>query len=596
MPTVLNSLVANPIVLCLGLIGVVLLLDFLIRFVNVGLRINFQLRRVAGRVGKASGEPPGRIRPALESAFGGTCAYRAWREFDKTLHERTADAAGEREITDIRATVPAGAFISLDNVVDPRIQVEYFKHLPGILTGLGIIGTFTGLIQGLIAFNPAGDTNELRGSLAELFHHVMEAFTFSGIAIAAAMLVTLLEKSLYSACSNAVWRLGQQLDGLFRAGVGEEYLSSLVLSGEDSAVQLRGLRELLTSLTLRQIEATQQLSADLGQRIHDSLQEPLSAIALTVREAAGRQNEQAAAIMHQLMNSYTAQLRDIIGAHRGELGGMMGQAAETVAGMQATIGEQMRALTVHQQRQGEVVTQATTAMIDELQRAMVRIVAAQQDAADRSREASDTTTQAVKGAVASLSAENTRTMAATREVLDRMGHISGDMIDRLSAGAIAVGSAVGSVHQAAESLGRVAAEIATLQGQGREVAQAMTGAAAQLAEGTQGLGRVVGTLATIAGQLESVAASATSEADSRAALLRGLGEVMASAQVAGGEFARLTEEVRQTLRLSVEQFGDGVGKVLSTHLLDYQRQLGSAVDMLKGALEELAEYATQDEK
>ena len=626
MPTVLNSLIANRIILCLGLVGALLLLDFTLRFLIRGLRINFQLRRLAQLVGKARGDVPGRIKQTLEAAFSGTCADKAWREFEETLHERAATVAGEREIVEIRATAPAGSFVSLDNVVDPRIQVEYFKHLPGILTGLGIIGTFTGLIQGLIAFNPAGDPSELRGSLAELFHHVMEAFTFSGIAIASAMLITLLEKALYSSCSNAIWRLGQQLDSLFRAGVGEEYLSSLVASSQDSAAQLRELKEamvgelkeLLTNLTFRQIQATQQLSADLGARIHDSLQEPLSAIALTVREAAGRQNEQAAAIMRQLMNSYTTQLRDIMGAQKGELGGVMGQAAATIAGaevslqalvqdlrqagqqtsagVQATISGLMRSLSEHQQQQGAVVTQATTAMIDELQRALIRIVAAQQDAEARSREASDSTLQAVNGHVAALSAENTRTMAATRDALDRMGEVSSGMIDRLSSGAIAVGAAVGSVHQAAESLGRVATEIATLQGQNREVAQAMTEASSQLAAGALGLGDVVKTLAEISGQLQSVAASAASEADARGALLKDLGEVMDSARIAGAEFGRLAGEVRETLTVGVEQFGNGIGKVLSTHLLDYQRQLGGAVDMLKGALEELAEYATRGEK
>jgi hypothetical protein len=586
MPTVLYSLAANRIILCLGLIGAALLLDFIVRFLVTGLHINFQLRRLAGRVGRAGSEPPERIKQTLASAFAGTCADKAWREFEETLHERSAAGPGGQPSVDIRATAPAGAFISLDNVVDPRIQVEYFKHLPGILTGLGIIGTFTGLIQGLIAFNPAGDPTELRGSLAELFHHVMEAFTFSGIAIASAMLITLLEKALYSACSNAVWRLGQQLDGLFRAGVGEEYLSSLVASSQDSAAQLRALKEamvgelkdLLTALTLRQIQATQQLSADLGARIHDSLQQPLAAIALTVRETAGRQNEQAAAIMHQLMNAYTAQLREIMGAQQGALGGLM------------------QSLAAHQQQQGEAVTRATTTMVDELQRAMLRIVAAQQDAEARSRETSDTALQAVNGHIASLSAENSRTMGATREALERMGQVSADVIDRLSAGAIAVGAAVGSVHQAATSLGRVAGEIAALQGQSREVAQAMTAASSQLAAGAQGLGDVVHTLAGITAQLQSVAASAASEADSRGALLRDLGAVMEASRLAGAEFGRLAGEVRETLTVSVEQFGSGVGKVLSTHLLDYQRQLGSAVDMLKGALEELAEYATRDEK
>jgi len=322
--------------------------------------------------------------------------------------------------------------------------------------------------------------------------------------------------------------------------------------------------------------------------------------------------------MRQLMNSYTTQLRDIMGAQKGELGGVMGQAAATIAGaevslqalvqdlrqagqqssagVQATISGLMRSLSEHQQQQGAVVTQATTAMIDELQRALIRIVAAQQDAEARSREASDSTLQAVNGHVAALSAENTRTMAATRDALDRMGEVSSGMIDRLSSGAIAVGAAVGSVHQAAESLGRVATEIATLQGQNREVAQAMTEASSQLAAGALGLGDVVKTLAEISGQLQSVAASAASEADARGALLKDLGEVMDSARIAGAEFGRLAGEVRETLTVGVEQFGNGIGKVLSTHLLDYQRQLGGAVDMLKGALEELAEYATRGEK
>ena len=34
-------------------------------------------------------------------------------------------------------------------MVDAPLRTEFYKHLPGILTGLGIIGTFSGLIIGL---------------------------------------------------------------------------------------------------------------------------------------------------------------------------------------------------------------------------------------------------------------------------------------------------------------------------------------------------------------------------------------------------------------------------------------------------------------
>ena len=627
MPTVLSNLAANRMILCLGLVGITLLLDFTIRFLITGLRINFQLRRLATSVKSASSEAPGRIKQTLETAFSGTCVAKAWREFEETLHERHSIESGGRRITEIRATSPADAFISLENVVDPRIQVEYFKHLPGLLTGLGIIGTFTGLIQGLIAFNPSlSDTNALRGSLTDLFHHVMEAFTFSGMAIAAAMVVTLLEKSLYSACSNAVWRLSQQLDSLFRTGVGEEYLSSLVLSSQDSATQIRQLKqamvgelkELLTSLADRQIQATQQLSSDLGARIRDSLREPMSVIAQTVRETAGRQNEQVSAVMQQLMASYVTQMREMMGGQIGDLSGLMKQTSQAIssfelslkalvqdmqqagqqstAGVQATIGGLMQNLSEYQKKQGDAVTSATNAVLIELQRALVRIAAAQEEAERRARAASEITLQAVNDHVSSLSAENTRTISATRETLDRIGQVSSAMIDKLSSGAAAVSTAVLSVRQAAESLGRVANEIADLQGQSQQAAHAVAQATSQLAVGAQGLGNVVTTLASVSTQFQAVASVAASEADSRSALLKDLTEVIDRTRTAGGEFGRLSEEVRQTLAVSVEQFGSGVGKVLSDHLTDYQKQLGSAVDMLKGALEELAEYATKDEK
>jgi hypothetical protein len=591
-------------ILCLGLVGIALLLDFVVRFLITGLRINFQLRRLATSVEQASRATPDRIKQTLESEFSGTYADKAWREFEETLHERHSTGLGEAAITDIRATAPAGAFISLDNVVDPRIQVEYFRHLPGLLTGLGIIGTFTGLIQGLIAFNPSVDTSELRGSLTDLFQHVMQAFTFSGIAIAAAMLITLLEKSLYSACSNAVWRLSQQLDSLFRAGVGEEYLSSLVMSSQDSATQLRQLKEtmvgelkeLLTSLTIRQIQATQQLSRDL----------------------AGRQNEQVGAVVQQLVSSFATQMREIMGGQFGDLSGLMKQTSQaiagvevslralvrdmqqagqqTTAGVQAAMHDLMQNLSEHQKNQGETVTSAISAVLRELLGALARIVAAQDAAETRARAASDITAQALNNHISSLSAENARTMSATRETMDRIGHVSSEMIDKLSSGAAAVIAAVGSVRQAAESLGRVGGEIAALQGQSQQAAHAVTQATLQLAAGAQGLGDVVTSLASVSTQFQAVASVAATEADSRGALLNDLRAVMDATKTAGGEFGRLAEEVRQTLALSVEQFGNGVGKVLSDHLFDYQKQLGSAVDMLKGALEELAEYAAKDEQ
>ena len=65
-----------------------------------------------------------------------------WEEFRDTLHEqKDLDASGSHQITAIRQTVPAETYFSEQILVHSPLRTEFFKHLPGILTGIGIIGT-----------------------------------------------------------------------------------------------------------------------------------------------------------------------------------------------------------------------------------------------------------------------------------------------------------------------------------------------------------------------------------------------------------------------------------------------------------------------
>ena len=87
----------------------------------------------------------------------------------------------------VRSTLPAETFFNGQTVVDARLRTEFFKHLPGIYTGIGIIGTFTGLIEGLRQFQVSENAATVRGSLESLMHAVGQAFLISASAIAAAI-------------------------------------------------------------------------------------------------------------------------------------------------------------------------------------------------------------------------------------------------------------------------------------------------------------------------------------------------------------------------------------------------------------------------
>ncbi|KVL17931.1 hypothetical protein WS95_18650 [Burkholderia sp. MSMB1826] len=64
-----------------------------------------------------------------------------------------------------RSTALAETFFTDQAIVDSRLKTDFFKHLPGVLTGLGIIGTFLGLIKGLVHFDVSVDPAAAQASV-----------------------------------------------------------------------------------------------------------------------------------------------------------------------------------------------------------------------------------------------------------------------------------------------------------------------------------------------------------------------------------------------------------------------------------------------
>ena len=63
---------------------------------------------------------------------------------------------GQIPIVEYRSSMPAEMMFTKESLVDAPLFDDFWRHLPGILTGLGIIGTFAGLLHGLDSFKGAG--------------------------------------------------------------------------------------------------------------------------------------------------------------------------------------------------------------------------------------------------------------------------------------------------------------------------------------------------------------------------------------------------------------------------------------------------------
>jgi ABC-type transporter Mla subunit MlaD len=359
----MSSLFQDPIKLVAPAIVIVFLAYLIVQFVRqyrmpAG-ALERALRQATGEVTKIRELAPAARRDAASKVFKDTAFAHHWSEFQETLHDQFQDEDGERLITRTRATVPSSHYFSSQSIVDTPLRTEYFKHLPGILTGLGIIGTFMGLMLGLYQFDP-GTPAEVQQSVRGLLHDVLFAFVGSLTAIVGAMLVTHVEKKWLRVCYEHLEKLTDAIDHLFDAGVGEEYLAELVKTSQESAVQTRmlkdslvtDLREMLQNLVDTQVresirlaetlsgsyrESGSHMASQISQSIEASLRTPLEKIADSVSAASGDQSKMVGSMLQDVLVAFMAKLEGTFGQQFQGMSAMLEQSVNSMQQMQAGI-------------------------------------------------------------------------------------------------------------------------------------------------------------------------------------------------------------------------------------------------------------------
>jgi chemotaxis protein CheY-P-specific phosphatase CheC len=450
-------------IVVVGLVGF-LTLCFLLLYVlpaiwiwaRVG-RMGGKLRRLEKRFAKGQLIPRAEVDAAIPKA--GTLR-RAWAEYQETLHDQCDIVDGAGQVIRIRSTMPAAMYFSNQALVDTPVHTEFFKHLPGILTGIGIIGTFWHIIVGLQSFVPSMDPEVLNQGLTTLISSVHKAFIASVCAIFAAMVITVLEKLLLNMCYARVERVAQTLDGLYEAGAGEEYLARLVDSAEESATQTRHLKDslvddlkhLLTGLAERQMAAAtverQALVSDLGRAITNVLSEPMSKIAAVVEQASGDQGKAVQGMVGDLLTAFMGKLDETVGGQMKTLMTVMNQNVlvmqEMQEGVRGMIGElgrtnadhtrdllerigQMMASTEERQRTiNETVLSAVGQMREQM-------AGAQATSSARLEESVQSIGAGMRGLMDGLAEQRELSTRSTVEEMDKLSSAVASLMERMAA-------------------------------------------------------------------------------------------------------------------------------------------------------------------
>lgn len=334
-------------------------LRFFLNYLSPAKELNNKISQLADDLDKLN-DNSNLDKDSLDVKFDGNPSLKqAWISYKKTFHDTYETVDGEAKVAYSRATVPSEVFFTESIVVDIPLKVDFYKHLPGIITGVGIIVTFLGLLIGLLAFDPAGNPDKVQDSLALLLTGVAEAFMASGLAIAAAMVITWREKSWLRQCYAQLQRLNTAIDNAFTADEsGEEYLAKLLKSSQANEVNARQLKDSLvndlkammtnlveenkrsqaafaTQLTDSYAQTSQSMATQIGESIKDSLQDPLDKIASSVQQVSGDQGSAVQDLMTDVLTAFMSKLETTFGGQMTGMSEMMTQSVTAMREMQS---------------------------------------------------------------------------------------------------------------------------------------------------------------------------------------------------------------------------------------------------------------------
>ncbi|WP_379544534.1 anti-phage ZorAB system protein ZorA [Psychrobacter sp. R86515] len=334
-------------------------LRFFLNYLSPAKELNHKISQLADELDKLN-DNSNLDKDSLDVKFDGNPSLKqAWISYKKTFHDTYETVDGEAKVAYSRATVPSEVFFTESIVVDIPLKVDFYKHLPGIITGVGIIVTFLGLLIGLLAFDPAGNPDKVQDSLALLLTGVAEAFMASGLAIAAAMVITWREKSWLRQCYAQLQRLNTAIDNAFTADEsGEEYLAKLLKSSQANEVNARQLKDSLVNdlkammtnlveenkrnqtvfasqLSDSYAQTSQSMATQIGDSIKDSLQEPLDKIASSVQQVSGDQGSAVQELMTDILAAFMSKLETTFGGQMTGMSEMMTQSVTAMREMQS---------------------------------------------------------------------------------------------------------------------------------------------------------------------------------------------------------------------------------------------------------------------
>ena len=203
-------------------------------------------------------------------------------------------------------TVDAEYFFNEENLISNHVDIRFYNALPGILTGLGILGTFLGLMFGLSQLDLNSPTAaELSKQIAGLLNGATIAFSTSVWGMLSSICFNILEKKCIKKLTEKVGVVKRLIDELFDKKTAEKWLSEINKEASEQTKALKEFNQDLTSSIGQALESAfeKRLSPSLeklGEAIENLNNAGVQGISESMQKAAGGEFERVAEIMRSV--------------------------------------------------------------------------------------------------------------------------------------------------------------------------------------------------------------------------------------------------------------------------------------------------------
>lgn len=158
-----------------------------------------------------------------------------WYEFMETL----IPIKDKNKLIGYKNTAQAELYINKDTIIYQQAPVDVFEAIPGILTGLGLVGTFTAITIALMGFDVT-TAETLQTSVENLLSGLSIKFLSSLAGILCAIVFIAFKKNLLVELEKKLYGIQIKLNKIFPRRTAESFLNDILHEIKEQTADLKG--------------------------------------------------------------------------------------------------------------------------------------------------------------------------------------------------------------------------------------------------------------------------------------------------------------------------------------------------------------------